>query len=297
KSVWAGWQDAPLSNHARAAAAYFASTNTHFTDIYASPLKRAFDTAQAILTEQPEPKPSFSASPDVREQYFGIAEGKAWSLKMDEDTTREEMYAQGIFPILTGRSEKFPGGESLDDLQARCEKAVNELVVPLIWNAAQTGKKAHIAIVSHGLCISELIAVLVRKDRNAQAGAHGGKWTGLMNTAWSRLTIDIAGWKEGETLAVNPTDPLPLHIKVTHTNEHSHLDRVKRQHGGIGSSAYDPSQKDIRAYFGGATITPNDVKDSGTSAPPRSPVEVEEGRAVSNVFDEVEVSQESSDKS
>ena len=28
----------------------------------------------------------------------------------------------------------------------------------------------------------------------------------------------------------------------------------KRQKGGIGSSAYDPMQKDIRAYMGGAGV-------------------------------------------
>ena len=28
----------------------------------------------------------------------------------------------------------------------------------------------------------------------------------------------------------------------------------KRQKGGIGSSAYDPKQKDIRAFFGGAEV-------------------------------------------
>lgn len=28
----------------------------------------------------------------------------------------------------------------------------------------------------------------------------------------------------------------------------------KRQKGGIGSAAYDPNQKDIRAFFGGGAV-------------------------------------------
>lgn len=180
------------SKQARAGGAYFASINTHFIAIYASPLKRAHSTAQAILDAQPEPKPSFTVSPDVREQHFGVAEGEPWSMKSDEGVTREELYAQGIFPVIFNRTEKFPGGESLNDVQARAERAIQELVMPHVWKAAQSGEKGNIAIVSHGLCISELIAALVRKDRDAQAGAQGGKWTGLMNTAWTRLTVDIA---------------------------------------------------------------------------------------------------------
>lgn len=58
---------------------------------------------------------------------------------------------------------------------------------------------------------------------------------------------------------------------MTHVNMHEHIDRLvssnflrecsstdveiaikqTRQKGGIGSSAYDPKQKDIRAFFGG----------------------------------------------
>ena len=52
----------------------------------------------------------------------------------------------------------------------------------------------------------------------------------------------------------------------------------KRQGGGIGSAAYDSKQSDIRSFFGGGSTTPG-KKDE----------EREEGRSVSNVYDEVGV--------
>lgn len=60
----------------------------------------------------------------------------------------------------------------------------------------------------------------------------------------------------------------------------------KRQHGGIGSSAHDPLQTDIRAFFGGAAAAAEEpAKDEDGP----HEVEVEEGRAVSNVFDEAKM--------
>jgi len=64
-----------------------------------------------------------------------------------------------------------------------------------------------------------------------------------------------------------------LIMRVTDVNRHSHTDNIvwhyrynarvglltpdftfqTRQKGGIGSAAYDPKQKDIRAFFGGKT--------------------------------------------
>jgi len=67
-----------------------------------------------------------------------------------------------------------------------------------------------------------------------------------------------------------------LVMHVTDVNRHSHTDNIvrhprysdcatlltpgpisqKRQKGGIGSAAYDPKQKDIRAFFGGKAEPP-----------------------------------------
>jgi broad specificity phosphatase PhoE len=77
----------------------------------------------------------------------------------------EEHWAKGIFPVLGGRKVKFPEGESLDDLRDRARQAVKELIVPIIRDAVTEKKEnVHVALVSHGLCISELVAVVVALD-------------------------------------------------------------------------------------------------------------------------------------
>ena len=89
---------------AKAVGEYFASTNTHFTAIYSSPLKRAHSTAQAIRDAQAEPKPPLIIDPDLKEQHFGIAEGQPWSMKADERITREELYSRGM-PVAVSSSK------------------------------------------------------------------------------------------------------------------------------------------------------------------------------------------------
>ncbi|KAL4251244.1 Histidine phosphatase superfamily protein [Abortiporus biennis] len=273
RNVWAGWKDAPLSNHgmAQAKAIGESLSNIRFTAIHASPLKRAYSTADAIHQAQPEPKPQFQSSLLLREQHWGIAEGNPWIMKLKPGLTLDEHYAQGIFPVLHERWHKFPEGESLDDLAVRAKQAIDEVVLPHVWTAAKEGMRGiHIAVVSHGLCISELIPALLRKDHSGMAPPD--RYRGLRNTAWARLTVDIKGW-DGQPLEFSQEDLPPLVIKVTDFNRSEHLDGVKRQQGGIGSAAFDPKQKDIRAFFGGAKINKP----------------LEEGRSESNALDEADV--------
>ncbi|KAI0036441.1 histidine phosphatase superfamily, partial [Vararia minispora EC-137] len=253
RSVWAGWKDAPLSNHGVSSprSAGEALSATPFQAIYASPLKRAFTTAQAIYDAQPSPKPSFTESVLIREQHFGVAEGKPWTYNHEPGLSLEEHFARGIWPVLTGDDERFPDGESHNDLAARADMAIEELVMPHVWQAAREGRKGvHVALVSHGLCISHLITQLLKRN----AAEHpGGDYRGLLNTAWSRVEVDVKASKEGEPMEIREDDLPPLSAKVTHVNEHSHITDIKRQGGGIGSAAYDPKQEDIRAFFGGRT--------------------------------------------
>lgn len=71
----------------------------------------------------------------------------------------------------------------------RAEKAINELVLPHIRTAALEGhKNVHIALVSHGLCISKLIERLLVKDSE---DPQSGDFRGLLNTAWTRLEVEV----------------------------------------------------------------------------------------------------------
>ncbi len=55
-----------------------------------------------------------------------------------------------------------------------------------------------------------------------------------------------------KTVAPPSGPPRTLALKILGTNVTTHLEGLKRQQGGIGSSAHDDKQKDIRSYFGGS---------------------------------------------
>jgi len=279
KSIWAGWKDAPLSNHGmnQASAVGESLSTIPFSHIITSPLLRAYTTAQAIQSAQPEStRPELVSSPLLKEQHFGIAEGNKWTFQREPGLTDEEHWAKGVFPVLDGRKAKFPKGESLDDLRDRARQAIKELLVPIIRDIVKEKKEdVHVAFISHGLCISETVAALVALDyerRSKGLEVPDGRYTGLLNTAWTRATVDLAD--VGETTV--DEDGLPaLAVKVTDVNRHRHLEGLKRQKG-VGSDAHDPAQSDIRTFFGGGVIDGKKVKP-------------EEGRAESNAFDETVV--------
>lgn len=217
-------------------------SDTRFAVVYASPLKRALWTGQAVQEAQSEPKPPLETSLLLREQHWGVAEGEPWQWGHTAGLSLEEHFAKQLYPVLHERWQKFPEGESLDDLFTRAKQAIDELIMPHVWSAAREGKKGiHIAIASHGLCISELVPALVMKD---ESGVHPGeKFRGLQNTAWTRVTVDVKvspafhaplpgtnshakGAKEGEPLDFPDNDPPKLQVRVTDFNRHEHLDAV-----------------------------------------------------------------------
>jgi hypothetical protein len=101
-----------------------------------------------------------------------------------------------VYPVLDGRQAKYPEGESLDDLRDRARRGIKELVIPIIRDTVKEKKEnVHVALVSHGLCISELVAALVALDyerRSKGVEVPDRQYAGLMNTAWTRATIDLA---------------------------------------------------------------------------------------------------------
>ncbi|KAJ7078052.1 histidine phosphatase superfamily [Mycena epipterygia] len=199
KRIWTGWKDAPLSELAAALGRAF--SNTKIDSIYASDLLCAHATGQVVLNAHSFPKPVFTSTPKFREQHFGIAEGRGQI--RDSDTW-------GIFPVLRGREQSFPDGDSLDDLARRAEKAINECVVA---HLAAEGD-LHIAIASHSLCISELVAALLRLDPDSRRDI---SFSGLLNTAWTQAVVSL---KDG-SLGKGPLDiyRIPsLTVKITEVN-------------------------------------------------------------------------------
>ncbi len=182
---------APRGQQARTLGEYFA--DTHFTAIYTSDLKRAFTTAQVLCDHQRDPRPSFLSSLLLREQNFGRAEGIHSSLGIVgyPGLTWEENAARGVYLAMYDDDDRFPEGESIKDLAERARSALANFVLPHVWQAAKEGKTGiHIAIVSHGLCINELISDLLKRSAKKLEGRKI-EYSHLWNTSWTRVVIDI----------------------------------------------------------------------------------------------------------
>ncbi|KAG9017593.1 hypothetical protein FRB90_000635 [Tulasnella sp. 427] len=258
KGIWAGWKDAPLSNHglnqAKAVGEYF--SKHPITAIFASPLKRALTTAQQI-EKQNQSKPRLTITPLIREQHFGEAEGNPWAAPIksvpngptdpnasgrmgiiDPKTNRK------VYPVQPGRSGKFPAGESQDDVAERTGAAFDEFVMPVVQSSV--GKPAgevNIFFVSHGIAISETIGAIYSRAVNGK-GVDPDTWRGLKNTAWSRLVIGM----EGEKLQYDGEE---IDVAVTHeeTDEGQRITNAVEAEDppSPDSESHEPRKKEIVA--------------------------------------------------
>ncbi|KAG5729690.1 putative phosphoglycerate mutase [Termitomyces sp. T112] len=249
RSVWAGWRDSKLSNHGKhqseALAEFFADTS--LTAIHSSTLERAFLTAKALQAAQSSFVP-LETSPLLREQNFGRGEGQRYDVRKKPRLSFEEHIAQGIFIPPFNRSDRYPGGESLDDVSKRADAIVKDIILPYVKKATREGiQDMHIAFVSHGIFIAELITLLA-----AQGGSslRPKQFRGLRNTGWTLVTVKAIRDSEDDGQEVYP----PV-VQIVQHNSCTHLDTLVRQKGGIGSSAYDPGQKDIRSFMSSSRET------------------------------------------
>ena len=112
-------------------------------------------------------------------------------MQIDEGQTREKLHSENIYPVYWERHERFDGGESLDDVAVRADKAIKECVAPYVVKAAGRDPgdaPIHIAIASHGLAISEVVAALIRLDPSSDRSK---SYKGLRNTAWARVEMKL----------------------------------------------------------------------------------------------------------
>ncbi|KAJ8523187.1 hypothetical protein ONZ45_g321 [Pleurotus djamor] len=222
KPIWAGWRDAPLSNHGmnQAKALGTSLSSTKFIAIHASDLKRAWMTAEAIQEKQADPKPPLIPSMLLREQNYGIASGNPFLREADRipGLSLEEHIARGLYPVIHSRTEKFPEGESWEDLAGRAKQVIEEILLPYVWHArSREEEEAHVAISSHGIFINEAVALLLRMDGSGRQHP-AERYRGLLNTAWAQVVVKRLDGSSPE----NPR----LDIQVTRFNEHEHLNDV-----------------------------------------------------------------------
>jgi broad specificity phosphatase PhoE len=148
-------------------------------------------TATVIQEKQPDPKISLTISSLLREQNFGTGEGKRICAK-DRDLTLSAHYARGKFPAIYTRTEKFPGGESLEDMAKRVDGVIDEVLFPYVWQEFEGAASMTVAIVSHGLFIAELVARLVKRsdiDLDGTLQAEARNLRGLKNTAFTNVQV------------------------------------------------------------------------------------------------------------
>lgn len=125
----------------------------------------------------------------------------------------------------------------------------------------------HIVIVAHGTYNFELckrLPSLAEHTLTTTVGAlqsrtpegisqHWG-YRSMSNTGWTRLELGLLGEIPCDKTPIRfgPQNPHPLIVNVLCYDVIGHLHGLRRQGGGIGSSAHDAKQQSIRAYFGGA---------------------------------------------
>ncbi|KAK4703374.1 hypothetical protein P7C70_g2846, partial [Phenoliferia sp. Uapishka_3] len=232
-ALWAGHRDAPLTNHgfqqASRLGAHFA--DVPITAIYCSDLKRARTTAKCILDQnKSDPKPPFTISTLLREQYFGKAEGEPWdagkfhSAHLPWDDHRAFTLAEEA--------------ESLDDVGARADLALRHFIAPHILASSLPGAKPHhVVLVAHGIFLSECSFALKRaEDPNARFIKSGG----YTNSAWSRYELEpLVGVEattggageqqeggEGETFESPPQASAPVTAGTGPESQYRSLDSV-----------------------------------------------------------------------
>src|SRR4051794_2938075 len=122
--VWQGQLDFPLSEWGRLQAADTgrALIGTKISSIYASPLSRAFETAEIMAREA-----GFSgevvAIADLAERHGGILEGYTWA----EQETRNPALAKKFLALPEEERWTLVGAETDEEILARFERAISTI--------------------------------------------------------------------------------------------------------------------------------------------------------------------------
>ena len=284
--VYAGVTDSALTNHGveqiGRLGLHFASNAITFTHVFASPLSRAFKTAQAIQEAQPssEHVVEITKVPELIEQDFGYYEKKTFQARTDARKTGKESHRERHL-----NDPGFVDVESKESLNKRADVFLERHLLPLLKEKPQHGR-AVVAIVSHGILLSHLwrrlliklppksvsVASEVTATRDNIILQHLGGWS---NTGYLQLVLSIAEGSEAaegedveDTVAVpseqdlakettgkaSDSMPLPLPLEgyqllIVAIDRKDHLIGLKRQRGGIGRSKHDEGQQKLDGFF------------------------------------------------
>jgi broad specificity phosphatase PhoE len=184
------------------------------THVLCSDLIRAYRTALAIATHHP----SLSVTADklLREQDLGGLEGKSWL------RTRISVPKNA-----SGAHASSSKGESKVAMKERAKLAwswiLEQTDLPLPTN------DKFVVVVSHGIFLDALFSGICEFY-----GSRRPPSVFWVNTGYVKFSVN--------------TVRIPC-FKVECTNETRHLNGLLRQKGGIGSSKYNPSQKNMKHFI------------------------------------------------
>ncbi|XP_057180415.1 fructose-2,6-bisphosphatase TIGAR B [Triplophysa rosa] len=230
--------DTPLSDtgHKQAAAAGLYLKDLHFTNVFASNLQRAIQTAEIILRHNLHSSDmEMVLDPLLRERGFGVAEGRP----------KEDLKNMANAAGQACRDYTPPGGETLDQVKMRFKKFLKSFyqrmldehappnqssasgpseperpVIAGLANDGVCGVPVHALIVSHGAFIRVSVRHLVDELQCClPAGLKMNKvFSPCPNTGISRFIFTLRRAESG---------PRATHIHCVFINRKDHLDDVK----------------------------------------------------------------------
>ena len=198
----------PLTERGRRQAAEIAAHLSGRHDVlalYASPYRRAFDTASAIgdaLGTEPEPRAALA------ELDVGDAAGYRFEAWIEEFPEEAERFR------LEGVDYRWPGGESGLDLSARAEREIGRIL------EAHRREAGAVVVVSHGGALAWIIAHLL--------GEPDGEWP------HSYTRLENCSITEAE---IPPSGSGPA--KFLYTNEVGHLTPDPDEEAATGGEPVD----------------------------------------------------------
>jgi broad specificity phosphatase PhoE len=264
--LYAGVRDSSLTNfgidQANRLGLYLSKNNKRITHIFASPLTRAFKTAQAVQKAQLAVKDGNGVAdqveitkvPDLIEQDFGYYEGKPSYARSDAKKSGRESHHD--------QHKHDPGFVDVESKESMCKRAdafLDDHLMPL-FGTDGIDSELFVVVVSHGILLSNLwrrlllrlprksltIAPEVTATRDNLVLEHLGGWS---NTGYLELTIrreveaehaDVAPVPESskaetETLETpiprleGPADvPVTMEHSDTATQKHTTLDATTK---------------------------------------------------------------------
>lgn len=139
--VWQGQLDFPLSEAGRrqAVTAGRALKGTKISGVYASPLSRAFETADIVAREAGFSGETISM-PGLSERHGGVLEGHTWA----EQEARNPEFAEKFLALPEEERWAFAAAETDEEILKRFEDALSEI------RARHSVPDGAIIVVTHG---------------------------------------------------------------------------------------------------------------------------------------------------